>query len=375
MIDTTTAVPLVDLTRQHEALRGDLMRAFERTLDSGQFILGPENQKFEAALAEFCGTSHAVGVSSGTDALLVTMMAMGIGPGDEVITTPFTWFSTVSSITRLGATPVFVDINKRTYNIDTHLLTAAITERTRAILPVHLFGQSADMDPIMEIARHHGLKVIEDAAQAIGATYDGKPVGSMGDAGCISFYPTKNLPALGDAGAVVTNDPELAEHVRLLHNHGMRGGDDFPEVGGNFRLDSIQAALLRVKLPHLETWTEQRVERAERYHRKLESMPLGLPLPAGKRYHVYNQYTVRVQGGGRDALKEHLGASGVGSRVYYPKPLHLQPCFAHLGYKVGDLPEAERAALEVISLPVFPDLTKAQQDRVVEAVGECFLGD
>jgi len=375
MIDTSTAVPLIDLTRQHEALRADLIRAFEKTLDSGQFILGPENQKFEAALAEYCGTDYAVGVSSGTDALLVTMMAMGIGPGDEVITTPFTWFSTVSSITRLGAKPVFVDINKRTYNIDTTLVSAAITDKTKAIMPVHLYGQSADMDPLLQIARHHGVKLIEDAAQAIGATYDGKPVGSFGDAGCISFYPTKNLPGLGDAGAVVTNDAELADHVRLLHNHGMRKGDEFPEVGGNFRMDSLQAALLRVKLPHLDSWTQSRVDNAERYHRKLESMPLGLPLPASKRGHVYNQYTVRVQGGGRDALREHLGACGIGCRVYYPKPLHLMSCFKDLGYQHGDLPESERAAQEVLSLPVFPDLTKAQQDRVVEAVGECFSGD
>ena len=369
------SVPLLDLSQQHDQLRGEFHTQLDRLLDTGNFILGPAVDQFEQRLAGYCGVRHALGVSSGTDAILVALMAAGIGPGDEVITTPFTFFCTAGCVTRLGATPVFVDINPRTYNLQVEAIEGAITEKTKAIIPVHLYGLPADMDPIMRIARQHRLFVLEDAAQAIGARYHGRPVGGIGDAGILSFYPSKNLAALGDAGAVVTNDDDLAEKVRKLRIHGLDGDYRYPLVGGNFRIDALHAAMLSVKMPHLDEYTEARRRHAERYIRHFEELPLSTPLEVKRRHHVYNQFTVRVRSMGRDALKAHLDAIGIGSRVYYPIPLHLQPCYKHLGYERGSLPEAERAAEQVLSLPCYPEMTREQQDEVIQAVRDCFMGD
>lgn len=371
----TQPVPLIDLAEQHTALASEISAAFESVTRSGQFILGKHVEAFEAELAEYCEVKHAIGVSSGTDALLVALMAMDVGPGDEVITTPFTWFSTASVISRLGATPVFVDVNPRTYNIDTTVLEGAITERTKVILPVHLFGLPASLEPILTLAKKHNIRVIEDAAQAIGAKYHGKMVGGLGDVGTTSFYPTKNLAAMGDSGACLTNDDELAEKIRLLRNHGMDRAGQFPQIGGNFRLDGIQAAILSVKLPHLNTYTAKRREHAERYAREFESLPISTPFQPETRFHVFNQFTVRVRAGQRDALRYHLKAQGIGSRVYYDICLHEQPCFADLGYQRGSFPVSEKAADEVLSLPVFPELTEAMQDRVIQEVRELFRAE
>lgn len=369
-------VPLLDLNRQHETLMPQLRQAFEEVTRAGQFILGEYVQRFEKAFADACGVKHAIGVTSGTDALLLTMMAMGIGPGDEVITTPFSFFATAGSIARLGAKPVFVDINPRTYNLQAHDIQGAITENTKAILPVHLYGLSANMDAIMEIAEAHGLKVIEDAAQASGARYHDKPVGSIGDAGCFSFYPTKNLAGLGDGGAITTNDDELAQRICQLRNHGADAADHFPHIGGNFRLDGIQAACLEVKLPLLDSWCDKRREHADHYGRELEDVAITTPFESQNRHHVYNQYTVRVRGKGmRDGLSHHLTACGIGNRIYYSRPLHLQPCFAHLGYEPGSLPFAEEACAQVLSLPAFPEMTMQEQDEVIACIRDFFLAE
>jgi len=362
------AVPLLDLSAQHEALMPKLQEAFANVVESGQFIMGRFVEEFEQQFADYIGVRHAVGLSSGTDALLVSMMAMGIGPGDQVITTPFTFFATAGSIARLGATPVFVDINPRTYNMDVDAIESAITDKTKAIIPVHLFGLSCRMSRIMEIADRHHLQVIEDCAQACGAMSKGSRVGSIGHVGCFSFYPTKNLPAMGDAGAVTTSDEALAQRIRQLRNHGAAKADYFPHVGGNFRLDALQAALLSVKLPHLDDWAERRRKLADRYERYLEELPLGIPFEADHRYHVYSQYTVRVHGEARDKIRDHLAADDIGSRVYYPTPLHLQPCFKHLGRGRGSFPAAELAASEVLSIPCYPDLSRDQQDKVIQSI-------
>ncbi|MFW6060839.1 MAG: DegT/DnrJ/EryC1/StrS family aminotransferase [Phycisphaeraceae bacterium] len=369
------AVPLIDLHQQHQDLLPELRDAFERVVDSGQFILGPFVEQFERQLAERCGVRHVIGVSSGTDALLLALMAMGIGPGDEVITTPFTFFSTAGCIARVGAKPVFVDINPRTYNMEVEDIPGAITPQTKAIMPVHLFGLPANMGPIMEIAREHKLRVIEDAAQALGAAYEDTSVGAIGDVGCFSFYPTKNLPAMGDAGAVTTNDDELAATMRLMRVHGGDEGYQFPVIGGNFRLDALHAAMLSVKLSRLEQWIDRRRELAARYGRKLESVAVTTPFEPQVRHHVYNNYTVRVRSGHRESLRHHLQACGVGNRVYYPSPLHLQPCFEYLGYGRGSLPAAEKACEEVLSLPIYPEMTDAQQDEVVAAIRELFKAE
>lgn len=366
------AVPLIDLTAQHAALEQELRGVFESALSSGKFILGPMVEDFERKLARFCGTQHAIAISSGTDALLAALMALKIGPGDEVITTPFTFFATAGSIARVGAKPVFVDINPRTYNICPGEIEAAITPRTRAIMPVHLFGQAAQMSAIMKIARERDIAVIEDAAQAIGARDGDARVGSIGDIGCLSFYPTKNLAALGDAGACVTNQRELADRTRIVRGHGQTSEYHHEMVGANFRLDSLQCGFLSVKIGWLENWTEARRAAAARYDEMLSGFPLTLPFTAPDKYHVFNQYTLRVPDGKRDALKRHLAAHGIGHRVYYPVPLHLQPCFAYLDIKQGALPEAERAAVEVLSLPMFPELGQAQQEQVVSVIREFF---
>jgi len=404
------AVPLLDLSEQHAELMPALKDAFAKVVDSGGFILGPWVERFEQQLADDCGARHCIGVTSGTDGLLAVMMAMGIGEGDEVITSPFTFFSTAGSIARTGATPVFVDIDPRTYNIEHRAIAGAITEKTKAIVPVHLYGQackmdgimalaqkhglkvledadqaivpvhlyglSANMDPILELAKDRGLYVIEDAAQAIGAKYGDKHVGTLGHAGVYSFYPSKNLAGLGDGGAIVTDDDELAHRIQMIRNHGVASdGMSYPIVGGNFRLDAVQAALLSVKLPNLPEYTECRRVHAARYTRKLEDFAVSTPTTYPDRYHVFHQYTIRVHGDGREPLREHLNACGIGNRVYYAKPLHLQPCFAGLGYEPGSLPEAESAAREVLSIPNFPEMTRAQQDEVIEAIRDFFKGD
>ncbi|MEQ9453324.1 MAG: DegT/DnrJ/EryC1/StrS family aminotransferase [Phycisphaeraceae bacterium] len=364
------SVPLIDLGRQHKPLKAKIREAFDRVLNNSSFILGEEVEKFEQHLAAYVGAKHAIGVTSGTDALLMALMALDIGPGDEVITTPFTFFSTAGCIARVGAKPVFIDINPRTYNLQWEQIEGAITNNTKAIMPVHLFGQSAQMDQIMAIASRHNLRVIEDAAQALGARFGERMVGTIGDVGCYSFYPTKNLAAPGDAGALVTNDGELACRLKRIRAHGMDGVDHFSEIGGNFRLDAIKAAILSVKLPHLDSYADARRAHADRYAQQLESLPIGTPFEAETRYHVYNQYTVRVHGGAREPLRHHLNACGIGNRIYYSRALHLQPCFEHLEQSQGSLPNAEDAANEVLSLPVFPELTHAEQQKVIDAIRE-----
>lgn len=370
-------VPLIDSAAHHAALLPQLKEAFDRVIGSGRFILGPYVEEFERSLAKVCGAKHAIGVSSGTDALLVALMALGIGPGDEVITTPFTFFATASCITRVGATPVFVDINPRTYNIEAEDIEGAITERTKAILPVHLFGLPANMGPIMAIARKHKLRVIEDAAQALGAKYESKPVGAIGNVGCFSFYPTKNMPAAGDAGACVTDDNALAERIRMLRVHGLRRGAHYlyDAVGGNFRLDALHAALLSVKLPHLEKWNRRRRFLADRYGRALEDLPVSTPFEPPTREHVYSNYTIRVRSGGRDPVQHHLRAMEIETRVYYPVPLHLQPAYKGLGLKKGQFPVSEAAAAEVLSLPIYPEMTNAQQDEVIAAIRDYYRAE
>lgn len=366
------SVPQLDLRAQHAPLLPAMTEALARIVTTGQAIGGPMLEGFERGLAGYCEAHHAIGVSSGTDALLVALMALGVGPGDEVITSPFTFFATAGCIARVGARPVFVDIQPETFNIDPSKIEAAATPKTKAIIPVHLFGQTADMAPILAQARRRKLAVIEDAAQAIGARENGERAGAIGDVGCLSFYPSKNLSALGDAGACVTNRPDLAELIRMLRVHGEETRYHHTHVGGNFRLDAIQAAILGIKLPHLDAWTDARHELAARYTERLSGLPLDLPAEKPGKHHVFNQYTLRVRDGKREALKRHLAAHGIGHGVYYPVPLHLQACFASLGGKEGDFPEAERAAREVLSLPLFPELTPEQQDEAVNAVREFY---
>ena len=362
-------IPMLDIVRLHAPLAGALRRAFDETLAGGRFIGGPAVERFEAELADHVEARRAVGVSSGTDALLVALMALGVRPGDEVITSPYTFFATAGAIARLGARPVFADIEPDGLNIDPAAVEAAVTGATVGIVPVHLFGQTAALDPLVELAERRGLWVLEDAAQAIGARHRGRPAGAIGDAGIYSFFPAKNLGALGDAGAVVTGDDALADRIRALRQHGGARRYEHDEVGGNFRLDALQAAFLSVKLPHLAGWEEGRRRVAGRYRAGLGDVG-GLELPeerAGRR-HVFNQHVVRVGGGRRDALRGALADAGVASAIYYPRPLHLQPCFAGLGLREGDLPEAERAARETLAIPVDPLLSADDQDRVIAAV-------
>jgi dTDP-4-amino-4,6-dideoxygalactose transaminase len=365
-----SSIPLMDLAAQHEPLREAIRAAVDRVLDTQQFIMGPELEQLETELAAYLEVEHVIGVSSGTDALLVALMALQLEPGAEVITSPFTFFATAGSIHRAGATAVFVDIRPDTFNIDIEQVEAAITSRTRAIMPVHIFGQCADMRGLKNIAKKHDLRVIEDAAQAIGARHHGVRAGCLGDLGCFSFHPTKNLGAAGDAGLVTSQDGVLAERVRLLRKHGAEKKYHHQIVGGNFRLDAIQAAVLRAKLPALEEWNTARRQHAARYDELLAGWPIVTPRIREDNESVFQQYTVRIDGddGGpqrRDALRAKLADLGVGSNIYYPTPLHLQPCFAHLGYVAGSLPEAERAAHSVLSLPVHPALGVAGVDEVV----------
>jgi dTDP-4-amino-4,6-dideoxygalactose transaminase len=367
------SVPLLDLQAHHAPLVPQFVDAFREIATTGRFVLGKTVEDFEKQLASYNGTSHALGVSSGTDALLVALMAMDIGPGDEVITTPFTFFATVGSIARVGATAVLVDIDPATFNIDVKQVEAAITSRTKAIMPVHLFGLMADMTALMAVAKRHNVRVIEDAAQAIGAKHGGKMAGSVGDVGCLSFYPTKNLSALGDAGANVTNDAALQDRMRMMRLHGEEKKYHHTYVGGNFRIDAIQAAMLAIKLPHLDGWADARRRHAARYRTLLDGLPMTLPVEPAGMHHVFNQFTVRVEAKRRAALREHLKAHSIGHEVYYPVPMHEQKCFASLGYSRGDFPEAERAAGQVLSLPVFPEMTESQQDEVATVLRKFFL--
>jgi dTDP-4-amino-4,6-dideoxygalactose transaminase len=368
--------PLLDVVRSNEPLRESLLAAIARVLDSGKFLHGPDCRKLEESVAAICAVDHAVSCASGSDALLLSLMAIELGPGDEVITPSFTFFATASAIWRLGARPVFVDIDPATFNLNPELAEAAVTRATKAIIPVHLFGQCAEMDSICEIAQRKGLRVIEDAAQAIGAKHLGRPAGGWGDVGCFSFYPTKNLGGIGDGGMLTTNDAALADRLRLLASHGMRPRYHHSIVGINSRLDSVQAAALNVKLGRLTAWNAQRRRNAARYGELLPALgldsELGLPQTAPGREHVWNQYTIRAPGGRRDALRAYLAERGVGSETYYPMPLHLQQCFRSLGYTEGSLPETERAAREVLSLPIFPELTAQEQQAVARSIASFF---
>jgi dTDP-4-amino-4,6-dideoxygalactose transaminase len=364
-------IPAVNLKAQVEPLRAELLAAFARIIDSQQFVLGAEVQALEEEVAQYANAKHAIGCASGSDALLLALMALDIKSGDEVITSPFTFFATGSAIARVGARPVFVDIDAPRYNIDSGRVEAAITTRTRAIIAVHMYGQCADMDPLLDIAGRHELPLVEDAAQAIGAEDRGRRAGSMGSIGCFSFYPTKNLGAAGDAGMVTTSDDHLAARLRALRVHGGLTEYYHAEIGVNSRLDAIQAAALRVKLPHLDSWSDARLARANRYTSLLNQANLSYELqppfirPDGR--HIFHQYVVRAPRH-RDALMKHLGERGVGTRIYYPVPLHLQECFGYLGYKERDFPEAEGASLETFALPIYPELTDEQQDYVVESL-------
>ena len=367
--------PLLDLKAQYRTIREEIRVAIERVLESQQFILGPEVEALEDEVAAYSGCRYGVGVSSGTDALLVALMAMDIQPGDEVITSPYTFFASVGSIVRLGARPVFVDIDPLTYNLDPAHIEAVITPRTRAIIPVHLFGQMADLDPMLEIATRHNVLLIEDAAQAIGAEYRGKRAGSLGHCGCFSFFPSKNLGGYGDGGMVTTNDAQLARRVRQLRSHGEQSRYEHTRVGGNFRLDALQAAVLRVKLRHIDAWTAARQRNADTYRRLFAAQALGelsLPVKAPHRRHVYHQFV--VQSTRRDALLAALQRQSIGAAVYYPRPLHLQPCFAALGYERGAFPHSEHAAQHSLALPVYPELTPAMQEEVVQAIAAFHRG-
>ena len=367
-------IPLLDLRRENEPLREEMLAALAGVLDSGRFLYGPDVAELENEVAAYCQTEHAIGCASGSDALLLALMAMDIGPGDEIILPSFTFFATASAVWRLGASIVFVDIDPVSFNIDPTAIEAVVTPRTKAIIPVHLFGQCAEMPAICAIAKKHNLRVIEDAAQAIGAEYEGRAAGSWGDVGCLSFYPTKNLGGCGDGGMLTTNNADLAQRLRLFAAHGMSPRYHHHLVGINSRLDSMQAALLRVKLRYLDRWTESRQQNARQYDQLLTDAGLAcqLELPAHDRgsRHVWNQYSIRVPNGGRDQLRAHLAASQIGSEIYYPMPLHLQPCFQKLGYGKGSLPETERIANEILNLPIFPALSIDEQRRVVGQLSE-----
>jgi len=383
-------VPLLDLKAQYETIRPEIEGAVRDVLESQHFILGPFVQKCEEAIASYCNSPHAIGVSSGSDALLICLMAEGIGPGDEVITTPYTFFATVGAITRLGATPVFVDIDPVTYNIAADQIASKITPRTKAIIPVHLYGQSADMRTVMDVANAHRLIVIEDAAQAIGAEFGGQRCGSIAEYGCFSFFPSKNLGAGGDAGMVVTNDPGRAEKLAVLRAHGSKPKYYHRVVGGNFRLDALQGAIVSSKLKHLDGWTEARRRNADRYNRLFQASGLNvcdsrewakgrgrdsrmpdvvLPAASNDR-HVFNQYVIRVAA--RDNLRTTLQTNGIGTEVYYPVPMHMQECFASLGRRAGDFPESEGAAAQTLALPIYPELTDEQASYVVDSIRQFY---
>lgn len=369
-------VPLLDVVGGNRPLRQEILDALARVVDSGQFLHGPDCRALEAEMARRSQVARAVSCASGSDALLLAMMALEIGAGDEVILPSFTFFATASCVWRVGAQPVFVDIDPQTFNLDPQQVEAAITRATRAIIPVHLFGQCAQMDTINDLAAQHRLYVVEDAAQSIGASYRGRPAGSWGHVGCFSYYPTKNLGGMGDGGMLTTNDPALADRLALFAAHGMQPRYYHQVVGINSRLDSMQAAVLNVKMRHIDQWTALRQANAARYHQLFRAAGLHkklvLPRCEPMQHHVWNQYTIRVPDGRRDALRSYLSEAKMGSEIYYPVPLHLQQCFEQLGYESGSLPETERAATEVLSLPIFPELTAAQQTAVVERIGQYY---
>jgi len=375
-------VPLLDLKPQFASIREEIDRAVRAVVDSQVFILGSEVAAFEKEIASYVGVTHAIGCASGTDALVLSLAALSVRSGDEIVTTPFSFFASASCAALLGGTPVFVDIDPGTFNIDVSRIEDAITPQTKAIVPVHLFGQCAAMDAILEVGNRRGIPVVEDACQAIGATYASERLGgergagSMGTTGAFSFFPSKNLGAFGDGGLVTTNDDALAARLRILRVHGERERYKHESIGWNSRLDALQAAVLRVKLPHLDSWSQRRVKNADRYDRLLTEAGLvakefvTLPVRASRTGHIFNQYTIRAKR--REELGEHLKARGIGWGVYYPIPLHLQECFSHLGYESGDMPEAERASREVLSLPIFPELEPAQIERVVSEISDFY---
>ena len=363
-------IPSLDLRAQYAAIEQEIDAAIKEVLSSAQFVLGPAVRDLEQRVAAYCGCECGVGVASGTDALRLTLTALDIGPGNEVITTPFTFIATASTISHCGARPVFVDIDPRTYNIDPAAIELAITDRTKAIVVVHLYGQPADMDPIMELARAHGFYVVEDAAQAIGARYKGRRVGSIGHAACLSFYPTKNLGAYGDGGMVVTNDTDLAEKIDVLRRHGAKRKYHTEAPGFNSRLDSLQAAILSVKLAYLDEWNEARRRVAWCYNDLLAGLPVTAAYESPNVYHVYHQYTIRAPQ--RDALAAYMKKRGIGVMIYYPVPLHLQGLYASLGYEEGSLPASEAASHDVLSLPMYAEVTNMQQREVARAAREFF---
>ena len=370
------SVPMLDIERQNGPLRDEMLAAIARVVDSGRFVFGPECAALEVSLAEYCGAKHGVGCASGSDALLLALMALDIGPGDEVILPSFTFFATAGAVARLGANPVFVDLDPETMNLAPALIEQQITPATKAILPVHLFGLCADMTAIGAIADQHGLAVIEDAAQSIGAEHQGRRAGAMGAIGCFSFYPTKNLGGVGDGGMLTTNDDALAQKLRILRDHGQSPRYYHSLVGLNSRLDTIQAAVLGVKLPHVDAWAEGRRRHAGAYLEQFAAAELDqvltLPRATEGDRHVWNQFTIRIPGGQRDALQQHLAAHQIGSAIYYPVPLHRQECFAELGYAEGSLPVTEQAAREVLSLPIFPEMTPAEHHSVVRCIADFF---
>ena len=376
--NSTPSVPALDLKAQYQSIRHEIDDAVRRVIENQAFVLGPEVAGFEAEAGAYCEAKHAVGCASGSDALLLPLIALGIGPGDEVITTPYSFFATGGAVWRTGARPVFVDIDPTTYNIDPARIAAAITPRTRAIIPVHLYGQSADMDPINLLAAKHDLAVIEDAAQAIGAGYKGRRAGTLGTAAAFSFYPSKNLGGFGDAGMVTTEDSTLAHRIARLRVHGMEPKYHHHEVGFNSRIDALQAAVLRVKLRHLDKWTEARRAVADRYRLLFADSGIDdratVPSERPGYYHVFNQYVIRVDPAERDAIRAHLASRKVGSEIYYPVPLHLQPCFSELGHGPGDFPESEAAAAGTIALPMYPELNDEALVHVVGSVAEYYKG-
>lgn len=368
-------VPLLDLKEQNTTLRPEIEAALGRVLDTNGFILGGEVAALECELAGYCGTKYAIGCASGSDAILLALMAFDIGHGDEVITTPYSFFATVSAITRLGAIPVFVDIDPVTYNLDVSQIEAKITSRTKAIEPVHLFGQCTDMSALNAISEKHSIPLVEDAAQAIGAEENGVRAGAMSAIGCFSFYPSKNLGGMGDGGFVTTNDDNLAKKLLALRVHGSEERYYHKYVGLNSRLDGFQGAVLRVKLPHLDSWTEQRRTNADNYRRLFTDLGLteqiGIPFEREDAKHIYNQYVIRIPQR-RDELRNFLTKKGIGTDIYYPVPLHLQECFAYLGYTKGDMPESEKAAIETLALPIFPELRIEQQEYIAATMAEFF---
>ena len=378
MVQNPNNVPLLDINRSNQIHRDEFIEALTEVVDSGRFLFGPDVVALEEEVARYSESDHAIGCASGSDALLLALMALGIGPGDEVIVPSFTFFASVSCITRLGATPIFADIRPDTFNVDVGHMESLITDRTRAVIPVHLFGQCAEIDRICQIAAEQDIPVIEDAAQAIGAAYHSRPAGSWGLVGCFSFYPTKNLGGMGDGGMMTSGDEEMADRLRLFAGHGMRPRYYHQVVGINSRLDTFQAAVLRVKLRHLGDAVEKRSAIAERYngllkdHQLVGEDQLTLPFVDPSAFHVWNQYSIRVAGGQRDAMRAHLAEQGVGSEIYYPVPMHQQECFQYLGVDGSSLPQTELAAAEILNLPIFPGLTDSEQERVVDSISSFY---